>query len=170
MAKPTAAERYIWGEGAGDDLNVIETEFGKLGGLICWENYMPLARMAFYEQGVQIYVAPTADQRDNWQATMRHIALEGRCFVLGCNQFVTREMYPPAIREELTIANQVLSRGGSVVISPLGDVIAGPLFGEEGILYAELDLKDVIRGKMDFDVDGHYARPDLFSYTYLKKK
>ncbi|MCG8636822.1 MAG: carbon-nitrogen hydrolase family protein [Desulfobacterales bacterium] len=162
--KPTGSERLIWGEGDGSTLPVFDTEMGKLGGLICWENYMPLARMAVYGQGVEIYVAPTADSRDNWQATMRHIACEGRCFVLGCNQFVTKDMYPedlPCI-EELSGQPDVMCRGGSVIVSPFGEVIEGPLWGEEGILYADLDLADVTRAKVDFDVTGHYARPDVF--------
>jgi nitrilase len=162
--KPTAAERLIWGEGDGSTLTVLDTELGKIGGLICWENYMPLARMAMYGKGVELYLAPTADSRDTWQATLRHIACEGRCFVLGCNQYVTKAMYPsdlPGI-EELASQPEVMCRGGSVIISPLGEVVAGPLFDQEGILYAELDLGEIGRGKLDFDVTGHYARPDVF--------
>lgn len=162
--KPTAAERLIWGEGDGSTLTVICADFGKIGGLICWENYMPLARMAMYSKGIEIYLAPTADTRDSWQATLRHIALEGRCFVLGCNQFVTKSMYPADLVgiEDLEKLPENLCRGGSAIISPLGEVLAGPLFDEEGILYADLDLGDVARGKLDFDVTGHYARPDVF--------
>ena len=169
--KPTAAERLIWGEGDGSTLTVLDTQLGRVGGLICWENYMPLARMALYGKGVELYLAPTADQRDSWQATLRHIACEGRCFVLGCNQFVTKEMYPqdlPGI-EELKDAPQILSRGGSVIISPLGDLLAGPLYDQEGILYAELDLAEIGRGKLDFDVVGHYARPDVFQLIVNEK-
>ena len=162
--KPTAAERLIWGEGDGSTLTVLQTDLGKIGGLICWENYMPLARMAMYGKGVQIYLAPTADARDTWQATMRHIACEGRCFVLGCNQYVRKEMYPADLRQlpEMQGAPDVMCRGGSVIVSPLGEVLAGPLFDEEGILYAELDLGEIVRAKVDFDVVGHYARPDVF--------
>lgn len=162
--KPTAAERLIWGEGDGSTLTVLDTPLGKMGGLICWENYMPLARMALYGKGVQLYLAPTADSRDTWQATLRHIACEGRCFVLGCNQFVTKAMYPADLAgiEELAKQPEVMCRGGSVIISPLGEVLAGPLFDQEGILYADLNLEEVFRGKFDFDVTGHYARPDVF--------
>ncbi len=162
--KPTAGERLIWGEGDGSTLPVFSTPFGKVGGLICWENYMPLARMAMYSKGVDIYLAPTADARDTWQATLRHIACEGRCFVLGCNQFVTKQMYPQDLDgiEDLAQQPDVLCRGGSAIISPLGEVLAGPLYGEEGTLYAELDLGEVARGRFDFDVAGHYARPDVF--------
>ncbi len=162
--KPTAAERIIWGEGDGSDLEVIAMEAGRLGGLICWENYMPEARMALYQQGVDIYMAPTADQRDTWQASMKHIACEGRCFVLGCNQYVTRDMYPRDILEleKLHELPEVLCRGGSVIISPLGEVLAGPLWDREGILYSELDMKAISMGKMDFDAIGHYRKTGLF--------
>ncbi len=165
--KPTAGERLIWGEGDGSTLPVFSTPLGRIGGLICWENYMPLARMAIYGKGVEIYLAPTADSRDTWQATLRHIACEGRCFVLGCNQFVTKDMYPPDLEgiEDLADQPDVMCRGGSAVISPLGEVLAGPLFDREGVLFAELDLAEVARGKFDFDVTGHYARPDVFQFT-----
>jgi nitrilase len=169
--KPTAAERLIWGEGDGSTLTVISTPYGRLGGLICWENYMPLARMAMYQKGVELYLAPTADSRDTWQATLRHIALEGRCFVLGCNQYVTKDMYPPDLPgiEDLADQPEIMCRGGSAILSPLGEVIAGPLFDQEGILYAELDLAEVARGKFDFDVTGHYARPDVFDLVVNEK-
>lgn len=164
--KPTASERLIWGEGDGSTLTTIETEFGAIGGLTCWENYMPLARMAMYKRNVQIYLAPTADSRDTWQATLRHIACEGRCYVLGCNQFVRKDMYPPDLPgiEELTDQPEIMCRGGSTIIGPLGDVITGPLYDQEGILYAQLDLSEVARSKFDFDVVGHYARPDVFEF------
>ncbi len=162
--KPTAAERLIWGEGDGSTLPVFDTELGKIGGLICWENYMPLARMTMYGKGVEIYLAPTADARDTWQPTLRHIACEGRCFVLGCNQFVTKDMYPSDLDgvQELVNQPEILCRGGSAIISPLGEVLAGPLFNQEGVLFADLDLGEVARGKLDLDVVGHYARPDVF--------
>jgi nitrilase len=169
--KPTAAERLIWGEGDGSTLTVIETELGKIGGLICWENYMPLARMAMYHKGVELYLVPTADARDTWQATLRHIACEGRCYVLGCNQFITKDMYPTDLNglEELTAKPQVLCRGGSAIISPLGKVLAGPLFDQEGVLVADLDLGEIARSKFDFDVVGHYARPDVFQLIVNEK-
>jgi len=168
--KPTASERLIWGEGDGSTLTVVETPYGRVGGLICWENYMPLARMALYTQGIDIYLAPTADSRDAWQGSMVHIACEGRCFVLGCNQFVTKSMYPPDLEgsEELAGQPEVMCRGGSVIVSPLGRVIAGPLFDQEGILTATLDLQDVVGGRYDFDVTGHYNRPDVFHFAVKK--
>lgn len=164
--KPTAAERLIWGEGDGSTLPVISAPFGRFGGLICWENYMPLARMAMYGKGLDIYLAPTADARERWQSTLQHIALEGRCFVLGCNQYVTRDMYPDdlEIREELEGWPEILCRGGSAIYSPLGDLLAGPLWDRAGILFADLDMGEVARGKFDFDVTGHYARPDVFHF------
>jgi len=162
--KPTAAERLVWGEGDGSTLPVIPTEHGRLGGLICWENYMPLARMAMYAQGVELYVAPTADTRDSWQATIRHIACEGRCFVLSCCQYLTKAAYPEdlEVRHELDGAPEVLARGGSAIVGPLGEYVAGPLFGGEGILTADLDLRQVVEARFDFDAAGHYARPDVF--------
>jgi nitrilase len=162
--KPTGAERLIWGEGDGSTMPVFSTELGRMGGLICWENYMPLARMALYGKGIEIYLAPTADARETWQSTMRHIACEGRCFVLGCNQYVTRDMYPPDVEmiEELSDQPDVLCRGGSVVISPFGEIIAGPLWDEESVIYADLDLTEITKAKLDFDVVGHYARADIF--------
>jgi nitrilase len=162
--KPTGSERLIWGEGDGSTLTVLETELGKIGGLICWENYMPLARMAMYSKGVELYLAPTADARDSWQSTLRHIACEGRCFVLGCNQFVTKEMYPDDLEglDELDEHPDVICRGGSAIISPFGEVLGGPLYDQEGTLFADIDLAEVARSKFDFDVVGHYARPDVF--------
>jgi nitrilase len=169
--KPTAAERLIWGEGDGSTLTVVETEFGKIGGLICWENYMPLARMAMYGKGVDIFLAPTADARETWQATLRHIACEGRCFVLGCNQFVTKSMYPAGLigAEDLAGQPEIICRGGSAIVSPLGAVVAGPLYDREDILLADLDLGEIPRSRFDFDVTGHYARPDVFQLTVNEK-
>lgn len=128
---------------------------------------MPLARMAMYRKGVEIYLAPTADARDGWQATIRHIALEGRCYVLGCNQYVTKSMYPSDLEEVdgLDTAPEELCRGGSAIVSPLGDYLAGPLYGSEGILYAELDQATLAGAKFDFDVIGHYSRNDVFHFS-----
>jgi nitrilase len=162
--KPTGTERVIWGEGDGSTLTTLRTDFGIVGGLICWENYMPLARMAMYQKGVEIYLAPTADARPQWQSTLRHIALEGRCFVLGCNQYVEKKDYPADLQHLLAESADVMCRGGSVIISPSGDVIAGPLWDQEGILFANLDEEEIIKGKMDFDVVGHYYRNDVFEF------
>ncbi|MCB0490215.1 MAG: carbon-nitrogen hydrolase family protein [Cyclobacteriaceae bacterium] len=166
--KPTAAERILWGEGDGQDLTVHKTELGSVGGLVCWENYMPLARTALYQQGIEVYVAPTADCRDSWQSTLSHIACEGRCYVLGCNQYVTKDQYPESLQKELGNQPDLMCSGGSVIVSPMGNVIAGPLFGKEGILYADISHREVVKAKMDFDVIGHYARPDIFEFKIKK--
>jgi nitrilase len=149
---PTAMERIIWGCGDGSTLPVIETGFGRIGAVICWENYMPLLRAAMYAKGIQIYCAPTVDDRESWQASMRHIALEGRCFVLSACQFSR----PAGAQAAETI------RGGSVMVGPLGQVLAGPVYDQECILTAELDTAEIAEGKFDLDVAGHYARPDIF--------
>ena len=162
--KPTGFERIIWGEAGGEGLVTFDTHIGKLGGLICWENYMPEARMAMYKQGVEIYVAPTADSRDNWTATMQHIALEGRCFVLGCNQFFTKSMYTPEQQKLAVDEPEMMCRGGSVIVGPDGKIIAGPLFDKAGALSAEIDMDEITRAKLDFDPIGHYARPDIFNF------
>jgi nitrilase len=167
--KPTGVERLVWAEGDGSTLNTYDTAFGKIGGLICWENYMPLARMALYKKGVQIYLAPTADSRETWISTMQHIACEGRCFVLGCNQFFRREDYPEEYLKYLELDWEILCRGGSVIVSPLGEIIEGPLWEKEGVLIADLEMNQIIESKLDYDVIGHYARPDIFEFK-LKNK
>ncbi|MFD1607470.1 carbon-nitrogen hydrolase family protein [Oceanobacillus luteolus] len=162
--KPTGSERLIWGEGDGSTLPVFDTPYGRIGSLICWENYMPLARAAMYEKGIQIYVAPTADARDTWFATMQHIAVEGRCFVLSCNQYSTKDMYPEEItsRKEFEHLPHELTRGGSCIVDPLGNFIVEPVFGKEEILYADINLDKIAEAQFDFDVVGHYSRPDVF--------
>lgn len=162
--KPTGTERVIWSEATGEDLVTFNTSIGKLGGLICWENYMPLARMAMYQKGIEIYVAPTADARESWVASMRHIALEGRCFVLGCNQFITKAMIPEKYHEWLTEEEEEMCPGGSVIVSPSGEVLAGPLWNTSGIVSTTIDLDDISRQKLDFDVNGHYSRKDIFKF------
>ncbi|MFJ7073744.1 nitrilase-related carbon-nitrogen hydrolase [Streptomyces sp. NPDC098781] len=161
---PTAAERYLWGQGDGSTLPVIDTGAARLGSAICWENYMPLFRTAMYAKGVDLWCAPTVDDRDAWQATMRHIALEGRCFVLSACQYLRRDGLPadlhPVQGDE---PDTVLIGGGSLIVSPLGEVLAGPLRDGEGILTADLDLDELTRARFDFDPVGHYARPDVFS-------
>lgn len=160
---PTAGERLIWGFGDGSTMPVVQTRYGRVGAVICWENYMPMLRMYMYSQGVTIYCAPTADDRDSWLPSMRHIALEGRCYVLTACQYLTREAYPEAFECALGDAPEtVLMRGGSAIVDPLGAVLAGPDFSGETILYADVDLRQITRGKFDFDVSGHYARPDIF--------
>jgi nitrilase len=173
---PTAMERLIWGCGDGSTMPVLPTPLGRIGAVICWENYMPLLRMHMYSQGVQIYCAPTVDDRETWFPTMRHVALEGRCFVLSACQFLKHEDMPEELgqpgagkgkgkprRVDDTLSGGALIRGGSCIVDPLGQVLAGPSYGKEVILNAELDLSQIVRGKYDLDVTGHYARPDVFS-------
>jgi nitrilase len=160
---PTAMERLIWGFGDGSTLPVFDTPLGKIGSVICWENYMPMLRMHMYAQGIQIYCAPTADHRDTWLPTMRHIALEGRCFVLSACQYLTRADCPEDYdATQGSDPTTVLMRGGSCIIGPLGQVLAGPHFDGPCILTADLDLDEIPRTKYDFDVVGHYSRPDIF--------
>ncbi len=167
--KPTGTERIIWAEAGGESLVTFDTKVGRLGGLICWENYMPLARTAMYAKGVQIYIAPTADSREEWISTMKHIALEGRCFVLGCNQYFTKSMYPKKYQHLLKEELEQLCPGGSIIVSPLGKVIEGPLFHKSGALVATINLDDITEAKLDFDANGHYTRPDIFSFSVKKQ-
>jgi len=160
---PTAMERLIWGYGDGSTMPVFDTPLGKIGGVICWENYMPMLRMHMYAQGIQLYCAPTADHRETWLPSMRHIALEGRCFVLSCCQYLTRADCPKdydAIQGNDPAT--ILMGGGSSIIGPLGQILAGPDFDGPCILIADLDLDEIPKSKYDFDVVGHYARPDVF--------
>lgn len=161
---PTALERLVWGYGDGSTLKAVDTPFGRLGAVICWENYMPALRMAMYQQRVALYCAPTADDRDTWISTMQHVAMEGRCFVLSSCQHLRRAQLPmDALHNRLPEApDTLLMRGGSCIISPMGKVLAGPVYGEDVLLTAEIDLNDIPRAQMDFDPVGHYARPDVF--------
>jgi nitrilase len=168
---PTAHERLVWGFGDGSTISVFDTRLGKLGAVICWENYMPMLRMAMYAKGVQLYCAPTADDRETWLPTMRHIALEGRRFVFSACQYIKRGSFPPdypAVQGD--DPKTVLMRGGSSIIDPLGRVLAGPNFEQECILTADIDLAEIPRAKYDFDVVGHYARPDVFRLLVNEQK
>jgi nitrilase len=160
---PTGSERLVWGFGDGSTLPVFDTPLGKLGSLICWENYLPLARAAMYAKGIELYCAPTADARDTWFATIRHIAVEGRCFVLSANQFNRRRDfpadYPTSFGDD---PDTIVTRGGSAIVDPFGNFLAGPNLEGEAILTAEIERDAIVRGKFDLDVVGHYARPDIF--------
>ena len=161
---PTASERLIWGMGDGSTLDVAATSIGRIGSVICWENYMPMLRMAMYAQGIELYCAPTVDDRDTWQTTMRHIALEGRCFVLSAVQYLTRADCPTDYHPMQGDApDTVLIRGGSAIYGPLGEEIAAPVYGREAVIVADIDVGAIARGKYDFDATGHYARPDIFT-------
>ncbi|WYX11715.1 carbon-nitrogen hydrolase family protein [Achromobacter xylosoxidans] len=159
---PTGTERLIWGQGDGSTLPVVETAAGRVGGAICWENHMPLLRTAMYAKGVQIWCAPTVDERDIWQCSMRHIAHEGRCFVISACQ-----VQPSPAELGLDVPGwdpqRPLINGGSLIVGPLGEVLAGPLHGQTGLLTATIDIEDLVRARYDFDVVGHYARPDVFT-------
>jgi nitrilase len=160
---PTASERLVWGFGDGSTLPVFDTELGKLGAVICWENYLPLLRATMYAKGIEIYCAPTADARDSWIASMRHIAVEGRCFVLSCNQFNRRRDFPAQYRTAFgDDPETIICRGGSCIVDPFGNFLTGPNTEGEAILIAEIDRAQIVRGKYDLDVVGHYARPDIF--------
>ena len=160
---PTGSERLVWGFGDGSTLTVLDTALGRVGAVICWENYMPLLRAAMYAKGVEIYCAPTADDRPTWLPTMQHIALEGRCFVLSANQFARRADYPEHYATAFgNDPSTVLSRGGSCIVGPLGQVLAGPDVSGETILTADIGRDEIARARLDFDAVGHYARPDVF--------
>lgn len=169
---PTATEKLIWGCGDGSTLPIVTGPNNtKVSASICWENYMPLMRYNYYKQGVQIYCAPTVDGREAWTSTMTHIALEGRCFVLSANQFTRQKDYPENHPlPEPKDPESILISGGSVIISPLGKILAGPLREKEGLLIADIDLDDIVRGKFDLDVVGHYSRPDIFNLTVNNNK
>ena len=163
---PTNHERLVWGQGDGRGLETVETGFGRVGGLICWENYMPLARVALYEAGVEIYVASTADDGDAWQQTLVHIARESRAYVVAPAHFQRESAYPADFPLAAEIAGAgTFGRGGSAILAPDGSYLAGPLYGEEGILYAELDPSRLLAERQRFDPVGHYSRPDVLQLT-----
>ena len=160
---PTAMERVIWANGDGSSIAVHPTPVGRIGAAICWENYMPQLRMRLYQQQVELYCAPTVDDRDSWIHSMRHIACEGRCFVLSACQYALRGDYPADYQcIQRDAPDTVLIRGGSCIVDPFGNLLAGPHYGASAVLVAELDPQLIIRGKFDLDLAGHYARPDIF--------
>ncbi|MGI8511557.1 MAG: nitrilase-related carbon-nitrogen hydrolase, partial [Solirubrobacteraceae bacterium] len=161
---PTMHERLYHGVGAGDDLAPVDTPLGRIGGLICWENRMPLARYAVYRGGPQIWVAPTADDTDGWLASMRHIAIESGAFVVSAPQFIPASAFPDDFPLELPKGKEVFGRGGAAIVEPTGgEIIAGPLYGEEGLVVADCDLRAGMRAKRWFDAVGHYSRDDVLS-------
>lgn len=162
---PTGQERIIWGFGDGSTIEAVPTEIGIIGNVICWENYMPAFRQAMYAQGTQFYCAPTADDRKGWSSSMVHIALEGRAFVLSACQAIKLNEYPHSYQEAFGLefnADEYIMRGGSMIVSPMGEVLAGPVFDTETELYADVDLAMLNKSNLDFDVCGHYSRPDVF--------
>lgn len=162
---PTNPERMVWGFGDATGMNVVESSAGRIGSLLCWENYMPLARYALYAQGVEIYIAPTYDRGDGWIGSLQHIAREGCCWVVGCGNLMQGSDIPVDFPERSTLypdTDEWINPGDSIVIAPGGEVVAGPMNKEAGILYHQLDLEKVGISKRAFDVAGHYARPDIF--------
>jgi len=159
---PTNHERLVWGPGDGNGLEAVETTLGKVGGLICWENLMPLARFALYESGVEIYLAPTADDSEEWHVSMQHIARESRAYLLSCCVFQRASSFPPEV--QLAEGAELVGRGGSAILAPDGSYLAGPLWDEEGILFAELDPARLYEERQRFDPAGHYHRPDVFEF------
>ena len=157
---PTNHERLVWGQGTGAGLEAVETAVGRVGGLICWENFMPLARFSLYESGVEIYLAPTAEDSEQWHDSMKHIARESRAFVLSCCVYQRASSYPDDV--QLADGEELIGRGGSAILAPDGTYLAGPLWEEEGILYAELDPQRLYEERQRFDPAGHYHRPDVF--------
>jgi nitrilase len=168
---PTNHERLIWGQGDGGGLRAIQTPIGRIGGLICWENYMPLARFSLYESGVELYIASTADDGDDWQATLVHVARESRAFVISPCHFQRARSYPDdfPLKDELASLD-VLSRGGSAVLAPDGSYLAGPLYDEEGILYADLEPQRLVEERQRFDPAGHYHRPDVLELKVTPRR
>jgi nitrilase len=167
---PTNHERLIWGQGDGRGLHAVETPFGRIGGLICWENYMPLARVALYESGIEIYIASTADDSDEWQATLVHLARESRSYVVAPCHFQRASSYP----DDFPLASEIegpdlIGRGGSAILAPDGSYLAGPLYDEEGILYAELDPSLLLEERQRFDPAGHYSRPDVLQLSVRER-
>jgi nitrilase len=156
---PTNHERLVWGLGDGKGLETVATDFGAVGGLICWENLMPLARFALYQAGVEVYLAPTADDSEDWHESMRHIARESRSFVLSCCVFQRASSFPEDV--PLAEGGELVGRGGSAILAPDGSYLAGPLWDEEGILYADLDPQRLYEARQRFDPAGHYHRPDV---------
>ena len=158
---PTHHERLFHGIGSGDDLDAVETGFGRVGGLICWENRMPLARYGVYRSGPQIWLAPTADDSDGWLATIRHIAIESGAYVVSAPQYIPRSAFPPDFPAELG-DKEVFGRGGAAIAEPdEGELLAGPLYDKEGIVTADCDLDAALHAKRWFDVAGHYSREDV---------
>ena len=157
---PTNHERLVWGQGTGAGLEAVETGLGRVGGLICWENFMPLARFSLYQSGVEIYLAPTAEDSEQWHESMKHIARESRAFVLSCCVYQRASSYPDDV--QLAEGDELVGRGGSAILGPDGSYLAGPAWDEEAILYAELDPQRLYEERQRFDPAGHYHRPDVF--------
>lgn len=169
--KPTGSERVIWGDADKDFFPVMETPWGPMGNLICWESYMPLARVALYQKGVALYISPNTNDNEEWQNTIRHIAIEGHCFFINADMYFTKDMYPKTASgdEEIAKLNDIVCRGGSCVIDPYGHAVSETVWDKEEIIYADLDMQKVPASRMEHDVCGHYARPDVLKLSVEDK-
>ena len=165
--KPTGSERVVWGDGNQDYFPVTQTPWGPMASLICWESYMPLARAALYEKGITLYLSPNTNDNEEWQSTIRHIAIEGHCFFINCDMVFTRDMYPAGLHcpEEIGRLPDIVCRGGSCVVDPYGHYVTQPVWDREAVILADLDLTQVPRSRMEFDGCGHYSRPDVLKLT-----
>ena len=165
--KPTGAERVVWGDADKDYFPIAQTPWGPMGSMICWESYMPLARVALYKKGVTLYLSPNTNDNEEWQATIRHIAIEGHCYFINCDMYFTRDMYPEDLHcpEEIARLNDIVCRGGSCVVDPYGHYVTEPVWDREAIIYADLDMEQVPASRMEFDACGHYSRPDVLELT-----
>ncbi len=161
--KPTGSERVVWGDANKDYFPVVDTPWGAMGSLICWESYMPLARVALYQKGVTLYISPNTNDNEEWQNTIRHIAIEGHCYFINCDMYFTKDMYPSDLHcpEEIAKLSNIVCRGGSCIIDPFGHEVTPAVWDREEILYADLDMQLVPASRMEHDVCGHYARPDI---------
>jgi nitrilase len=173
--KPTGAERFIWGDCQEGEFMfpMVDSPYGTMGTLICWENYMPLARTALYKKGVALYLAPNTNNNDEWQLTIRHIAIEGHCYVLNVNQYVTKDMYPAErfhCKDEIAALPEGVCTGGSCVVDPYGHYVTEPVWDKEAIIYADIDMDEVPRSRMEFDATGHYSRPDILELVIHDEK
>jgi nitrilase len=168
---PTGGERLVWAQGDGSTLQVFDTSLGKLGGLICWENFMPLARYAMYAWGTQILATPTWDKSANWLSSLQYIAREGGLFVINCCMALKKDDIPGKydFKKEYPAGREWVNTGNSCIINPKGEIIAGPVQAKEEILYADIDLNQIIASKRSFDVAGHYSRPDVFKFLVNRK-
>ena len=169
--KPTGSERVIWGDADKDFFPVMETPWGPMGNLICWESYMPLARVALYQKGVALYISPNTNDNEEWQNTIRHSAIEGHCFFINADMYFTKDMYPKTASgdEEIAKLNDIVCRGGSCVIDPYGHAVSETVWDKEEIIYADLDMQKVPASRMEHDVCGHYARPDVLKLSVEDK-
>lgn len=167
--KPTGSERVVWGDADKGYFPILETPWGPMGSLICWESYMPLARVALYEKGVSLYISPNTNDNSEWQSTIQHIALEGHCYFINSNMYFTKEMYPKDLRcnDEIDKLSEIVCRGGSCIIDPYGHYETEPVWDKETIIYATLDMEKVPMSRMELDVCGHYSRPDVLKLSVL---